>query len=368
MSYSSKNSLKVFVSNKSEPCSPGTTLKTLAIGEIGFFNEETGALVGSNASGIGAGIFAWRKANGQVEKSKSFTFTGWAATLKAYAAPTMCTQYVDIASVTVGETYQITVEMKIPGMGGNYIKHGNYVAVTGDTTTTVATALALSINNSFARESKSYFTITSSTNRITVVAKLLDYVRGKKQGRPAWFKLSVSLPTAIAVIGTQSVAPSDGIGYGPYICEKEFLAQGDQDNLRFSGYPNSFDDRALVALSTGTYNVVAVTVDDVVKTANADVRALQQYLICFNDTGATPIPIVNAAINDATDVTGHASPGATVALAVNGSVTDTVTADGTTGVWTASQTVSTGQVLTATALLANGTISANSVAVTVTAS
>jgi hypothetical protein len=365
--YSNQNSLKVFVSNKSEPVAPGTTLKNLPIGEIGFF-DETGALVGSNASGIGTGFFAWRKADGQVEKSSTFTFAGWSASLKAYAAPTLETQTVTISTATAGETYQLRIEMKLPGMQGEYFKHGNYVATSSDTTTTIATALTASINAAMARENKSYFTITSATNVITIVTKLLPYVRGKKYGRPAWFKSGLTLPEAYAVAGVQTVAPANGVGYGPYLMEQEFLAQGDQDALRFAGYPNSFDDRALVALPTGKYNLVYVTNAKSVHTANNDVYAPEQYIIAFNDIGETAIPTVDAAVNGATSVTGKSTPGATVRLYVNGSVTDTVTANATTGVWSATQTVATGEVLTADALLANGTVSQLSTAVTVTAS
>lgn len=371
--YSAKNSLKVFVSNKANFATIGTTLKTLPIGEIGFFSE-TGALVGSSVavlgpSGIGTGFFAWRKADGQVERGKTFTFTGWAANRKQYAAPTLERQTVTVPTATVGEPYQLRIEMFLPGMQGNYYKHGNYVAVTGDTTTTIATALCASMNAAMAREKKDYFTVSNSNSAtITIVTKLLPYVRGKKQGRPAWFRASLTLPEAISVIGTQTVAPSDGIGYAPYLAEKEFFAQGDSDELRFGGYPNSFDDKALVTSLTGQYDLYAITVDDVVKTANNDVRAPQQYLIALNTIGATAIPIVDPQINNATTITGKSVPGATVDVYVNGTYHSSVTANSTTGVWTETHTVSTNDVLTATALLAPGTVSATSVAVTVTAS
>lgn len=370
--YSAKNSLKVLISNKANFCSMGTTLKTLPVGEIGFF-DETGALLGSSvavlgASGIGTGFFAIRKADGQILKGKTFTSTGWALAKKAYAAPTMETQTVTISTATAGQQYQLRIEMVIPGMQGPYFKHGNYVAVSGDTTSTIATALAASINAALAREDKEYFTITAASNVITIVAKLQNYVRGKKQGRPPVFRSSLVLPEAYAALGVQTVAPSDGIGYGPYICEKEYLAQGDSDPYRFGGYPNSFDDRGLVGLATGKYDVFPFTVDSAVHTNNTDVYAPQQYLIALNTVGATAIPRIDAAVNGATSVTGTSVPGATVTLYVNGSLTDTVTANSTTGVWTASQTVATGEVLTAYALLAPGTISAVSTAVTVTAS
>jgi hypothetical protein len=334
MSYSAQNSLKVFISGYSSPTS-GTTTTTLAalpVGEIGFYSEA-GLLL---PTGIGTGFFAWRKTlDTQVLRSKVFTFAGWAAAKKAYAAPTLESQAITITAAN-STLYQIWLEMKIPGLGGNYIKHAQYKsAASGDTATTIGDALVASLKANLAREGKDgYFTITNATGTITIQNKLLPYVRGKKKGHPIWFKASLTYPTTQAAVFTQTVAPSDGVGYGPYICEQEFFAQGDSDEMRFLGYPNSFDDKALVGSSTGRYDVTPATITDVVQTANADVRANQQYLICFDSIGVTPTPIMtNASLAAGTvTVTGWATPGSTVYLWDNGVITgSTVAANGTTG-------------------------------------
>jgi len=310
--YSAKNSLKCWVSNASNPSVLGT-LATLPVGEIGFF-DSTGAAIATT----GTGSFCYRKADGQVIKSKPVTFgAAWKNSIVAYAAGTLESQTVTISTATVGETYQVRLEIKLPGMQGEYIKHGNHVAVTGDSTTTIATALTLSLNNAMAREGKSYFTITSNAAIITIQNKLLPYVRGKKQGRPVWFKSNLTLPVIYATSVVQSVPPVQPKGYGPYIAEQEFFAQGDSDALRFAGYPNSFDDRAFTALSTGKYNTLYLTEDTAVTSANNDIHAPQQYLLAWNTIGIGTVPTIDGA-GSAPDVSAGTASG-------TGGIGDTVT-------------------------------------------
>jgi hypothetical protein len=211
MSYSNKNSLKVFVSNATGP-SVATTLATLPVGEIGFFTAAGAAIATT-----GTGHLCYRRADGQVIMSDQVTFaSAWKSSIKAYAAPTMEVQTVTFSTATASTLYQVRLEMKLPGMNGSYIKHGNYVsAASGDTTTTIATALAASLNKALAREDKEYFTITSGAGTVIVTAKSLPYVRGKKSGHPVWFKTSLIYPEALAVNGALTATPSDGIGYGP---------------------------------------------------------------------------------------------------------------------------------------------------------
>ena len=325
--YSAKNSLKVWVSNSEGP-STAATLAALPVGEIGFFTA-----LGVAIATTGTGNLCYRKADGQVLKSKEFTFAAaWKSSINAYAAPTMQKQTVTVPVATASTFFQIRLEMKLVGMLGEYFKHGNYQsAASGDTTTTIATALAASLNANLAREQKSYFTITSSGDGVIIEQKLLPYVRGKKRGRPVAFRAMLSAPETSAVLSALTTAGSDGYGYGPYIAEQEFFAQGDSDGLRFAGYPNSFDDRALVALSAGKYDVLALTNENVQKTANADVRANEQYLLAWNSTGVGVVPTITGG-SSAPDVssgtaegTGHT--GDTITLYDNGTVA--------TGVYTA---------------------------------
>lgn len=190
MSYSAKNSLKVWVSNTAYPTAGGAanTLAQLPAGEIGFYDASTNLLL---YNGTGTGYYAWRKLDGQILKSKVFTQSGTyaSAILKAYSVPIMQKQTITVPTATASTFYQIRIEMKLVGMLGEYFKHGNYqTAASGDSTTTIATALALSLNNNLAREHKEYFTITSSGADVIIEQKLLPYVRGKKTGPSCSFQ------------------------------------------------------------------------------------------------------------------------------------------------------------------------------------
>jgi hypothetical protein len=360
--YSAKNSLKCWVSNASGP-SMAVTLATLPVGEIGFFDA-----IGAVITTTGTGSFCYKKADGQVIRSKPITYAAaWKNSIVAYAAGTLESQTVTISTATVGETYQVRLEVKLPGMQGEYIKHGNYVAISGDTTTTIATALAASLNAAMAREGKSYFTITTAGNNvITIQNKLLPYVRGKKQGRPVWFKSNLTLPVLYATSVVQTVPPVQPKGYGPYISEQEFFAQGDSDALRFAGYPNSFDDRALTALSTGRYNTLYVTEDTAVGTANGDVRAPQQYLLAWNTIGAGTVPLILVADNSTPELSGTCNPNDVVTLYDNGSLisSDTTTSGGTFSIATA---IAIGHTITGIATPVGGSASALSAGVLVVA-
>ena len=360
--YSTKNSLKVFVS----PLLGQTNLLNvtdLKEGELGFFNKATGALI---ADGIGEGYFALMK-DSIVLKSKALTFAGYAADLKDYTAPTLRQETIAVPTATTGALYQINVEIKIPGIRGEYFLHGSHVAVSGDSTTTIATALAASLNSQLTREGKTnLLTVSSATATITITSILQNYVQGKLHGRPASFRSRLTYPEDDALLATVAAAASDGIGYGPYIMEKEYLAQGDSDPHRQLDWRNNFDwvGNAVV---TGEYDVIVLQEENQQKTANARVDAPMEYIVVFNTLGATPSPIIDASVDGDTTVTGVSYPGASVILSVDGAPESAVTAHATTGVWTVTVTVATGEVLTATAQSGSNPISAVSDSVTVTA-
>ena len=371
--YSGKNSLKVWISNYTYPYMAANTdtLNHLPAGAIGFYTEA-GVLC---PDGTGTGFIAFRRPDGTLLKSKTFTSaTTWLNRRHVYAAPTMETQTIAVTA-TASTLYQIRIEMKIPGVGGSYIKHGNYMsAASGDTATTIGDALVASLKANFAREEKDYFTITNATGTISIVAKLQPYVRGKLYGKPVSFKTSLIYPEAQAANSTLTVAPSNGYGYAPYIAEWEFFAQGDSDQFRFNGWPNSFDTRshqAIVDPTLAQYDVANVVVDDTVATANADVHAPQAYMVCFNSIGKTPTPVLtNASLAAGSrTLTGWAVPGSTVTVYDNGAATAfTGTANATTGaVSIATVTVTEAHVYTLRALDGSSTLSAASNSLTATA-
>lgn len=361
---SAQNNLKVFVSPLLGPTNL-LTVNDLVEGELGFFNKTTGALI---AAGSGEGYFALMK-NGVILKSKPMTLSaGYATTLKSYAAPTVKTATVTVSTATAGETYVLSVEDKLVGMRGEQYFHGTYVAQTGDTVTTIATALVSSINNQLAREGKtSYLTITNAAGVITIVTNLQTYVEGKFKGRPVDFVARLSAPEDYAVLEVVTQAPSDGVGYGPYIAYLEYFAQGDHDHHRLIDWRNNFEWTGN-ATATGQYDVIVLTEDNYVKTANARVDAPMEYIVAFNTLGATPSPIIDAAVNGDITIDGVAYPGSSVIVSIDGTPESPVVANATTGVYQVTGvSLSTGEVLTATAQSGSNPISATSEAVTVTA-
>jgi hypothetical protein len=369
--YSAKNSLKVWISNFSYPfmSTSASTIVDLPVGGIGFYTEA-GVLL---PDGTGTGFVAFRRPDGSLLKSKVFTSaTTWLNRLNGYTAPGL--EKVKLVPVAANSTlYQVRIEMQIPGMGGSYIKHGQYKSDGTATIAEIVDGLVTSLTNAFSREPQSYFTFSNVGNELVIETKHLTYVRGKKSGRPAWFKASLTLPETQAAIATLVTNHSDGSGYAPYVAEKEFFAQGDSDAMRFAGYPNSFDDRALLANvnpALAQYNLVALTIDTEVKTNNASVYAPQQYLLAFNDIGVTPTPIITDTTYAAGNITpaGFAAPGSTVTVYKDGVATGTpVTANATSGAFTYGVTaVLAGNVITVRSVDGNASVSAASNAITVT--
>lgn len=363
--YSVKNSFKVFVSPFIGPTNVAN-VSDLPEGEVGFFESDTGDLI---AGGIGTGYLAKLK-NGIVYKSEVFTFAGFAAAVKSYSAPTPKQATVTIPSAVASTTYLLDIEIKFDNMRNGFNLVGEYTtAASGDTTTTIAAGLVAAINAQLTKEGKTdLLTVTSNLAVITIVSKTRTAVVGKKFGRPVSFYARLSAPEALATAEVITVAPSDGIGYGPYTMEKEYLAWGEHDHHRMLGWRNNFEFGG-DAEASGTYDVGVINLTREKQTANANVNAPMDILVAFNvsSAGVTPQPIIDAAEDGDTTVTGVAYPGSSVILSVDGSPESPVTANGTTGIWSVTVTVATGEVLTATAQDSGSAVSPISDAVTVTA-
>ena len=360
--YSTINSLKVLVSPLVEPTRIANVADLLE-GELGFFEKDTGDLI---ADGAGEGFFALMK-NGRVLKSDILTNVIYTTSLKAYSAPTLRKSTITVPSATAGAAYQINVENKIPGLRGEFYFYGSHVApASGADTTTIATALTAMINAQLVREKKEdYLTVTSSGAVITFEAKLQTAIVGHKSGKPTQFIARLTLPSGEGLLDTQTVAPSEGIGYGPYLMEKEYFAQGDSDPNRLIDWRNNFDWKGN-AIATGQYDLIVVKFENQVKTASSRVDAPQEYIIAFNTVGKTNAPVIDASVNGETEVTGVGVIGSTVVLSVDGTPETGVVVNGS-GVWTVTVTVATGEVLTAVATATGLEASLTSNAVTVTA-
>lgn len=278
-----KNSLKVFVSPFTGPTA-AATIGALPEGELGFFNSTTGALI---AGGIGTGYFGLKK-NGEILKSKVLTFAGFVSATEAYSAPVMKTATITVPTAVTGKTYQLNVEVKIPGMRGEFYFYGNHTASASDTTTTIAAGLASTLNSQLTKEGKTQFlTVTSAAAVVTIVAVLPTYIQGKKAGRPTDFVSRLTLPEDDATLEVVTVSADDGVGYGPYIAEKEYLAQGDSDPNRELGWRNNFEWTGN-AVASGEYDVIVLNEENQQKTANSRVDAPMEYIIAFDSAGSAP--------------------------------------------------------------------------------
>lgn len=361
--YSAKNSLKAWISNASGP-SIAATLAALPEGEIGFF-DALGAVATT-----GPGYICYRKPGGQVLMSKLTTFSAaWKTLVQAYAAPTLEVRRVVIPTPAANTTYQIRVEMKWPGMQGDFIKHANYVTGSvAPSANDLATYLRTSLTNAFNREDKQYFTVGGSAANVDLTALLLPYVRGKKQGRPISFKMSLVSPASAATLDTIVTPGTDGSGYGPYICEQEFFAQGDHDPMRFGGYPNSFDDKALTGVPTGRYKTLNFTENTEVEATGHGVLAPQQYLLAFNTIGVGVVPIISAADGTTTDVvSGTGNPGDRITVYDDGVAFATTAVVAGGGTWSITLTgLAAASIVTATATAPGGAVSALSAPFTAT--
>jgi len=279
---SAKNSLKVFVSTFTGPTNQ-PTLDLLNAGEVGFY-DDAGALATS-----GAGYIYYKKPNGQVVKSRRFdNFPGWGG-VQSYTAPVYGRKNIAVQTATAGVFYQATLTLHPHGMQGAYVKHGNYVAKTGDTTTDIATAIADSLTNSLKRDGDPVVAVSTTNQTIHFDGLAGSYKPGKKTFESTKFEVAMSAPFDDAVLGTIIVPEVPGIGFGPYVLDQELFAKGYSEAFRENGWPNSYGLDDLVAKADGEYDVLALDLAKQVDTGNGvPVTAHDQYLIAWDTGGAAP--------------------------------------------------------------------------------
>ena len=279
--YSAKNSLKVFVSSYTAPTNQ-TTLDALEAGGVGFYDKA------GNLATSGEGYIFFKKPNGQLVKSRKFdNFPGW--NIQSYTAPVYERQNLAVDQAIAGELYQITILLYPHGMGGALVKHGNYVARQGQTTTDIAAGLVASINAALAREGEQYITVSNNTNTISIDQVPGDYKVGKKTYKPVRFKAALTYPESDAVNSTIIISENPGVGYGPAILEAEMFAKGFSEQFRENGWPNSYGLDDLLAKADGQYDVATFTLNINETVGNGNVNTTSdQYLVAFDTNGTTP--------------------------------------------------------------------------------
>jgi len=280
--YSAKNSLKVFVSTYTGPTNQ-PTLGALEAGAMGFYDEA------GNLATSGAGYIHYKKPNGQVVKSRKFdSFPGWGGT-QSFASPMNEIQQVTIPSATAGAYYQATLTVYPIGVGGAVILHGNYTAKTGDTAVDIATGLATSLQNALDRMGYEDVEVNNTSDVLSAASNFPEYIVGRKNWRPARFKLQLTSPEDVAANAAVTTAYSEGIGHGPAILENEMFAKGYSERFREAGWPNSYGLSDLVADASKNYDVLTLNLAIDQDTANGNkVTTSETYILAFDNAGTTP--------------------------------------------------------------------------------
>lgn len=231
---------------------------------------------------------------------------------KAYAAKVLRSDTITINTAVVGQTYNIRFVFRNWGSGSaenQYFKYsGTYKAVTGDTTTTIATALtALAVTN-FAREATPLLTITSSGAVITITEIAQPWVKGKQQGRPLnyyfqFVPITDSTGSENVAWGTVASVAKGYAGQGTYklAADQEYFYLGERgDKYRNVGFPYTFDTTYLVD-STKLYDTIDITyssADSGAVGVENDLRVIT--VLCANGTSSAIAKLISSDVATAT--------------------------------------------------------------------
>ena len=231
---------------------------------------------------------------------------------KAYAAKVLRSDTITINTAVVGQTYNIRFVFRNWGSGSSenqYFKYsGTYKAVTGDTTTTIATALtALAVTN-FSREATPLLTITSSGAVITVTEIAQPWVKGKQQGRPLnyyfqFVPITDSTGSENVAWGTVASVAKGYAGQGTYklAADQEYFYLGERgDKYRNVGFPYTFDTTYLVD-STKLYDTIDITYSSADSSAvgvENDLRVIT--VLCANGTSSAIAKLISSDVATAT--------------------------------------------------------------------
>lgn len=231
---------------------------------------------------------------------------------KAYAAKTLRQDTITINTAVVGQTYNIRIVFRNWGSGSaenQYFKYtGTYKCKTGDTTTTIATALtALAVTN-FAREATPLLTFTSSGAVITVTEVAQPWVKGKQQGRPLnyyfqFVPITDSTGAENVSWGTVASVAKGYAGQGTYhlAADQEYFYLGERgDKYRNVGFPYTFDTTYLVD-PTKLYDTIDITyssADSGAVGVENDLRVIT--ILCANGTSSAIAKLISSDVATAT--------------------------------------------------------------------
>lgn len=174
---------------------------------------------------------------------------------------------VTITNAVPGQDYIIRITFSNWGSGSaedQYFIYAHYRALSADTPTTIAAALAENLEATLGKEAAPYFTVTAAGAAITITELEAPFVLGKKSGEPYVYTIQLlgindanGLPVeaGTSVITTQRVIPS---GYGRVIADMEWFYAGERGDIyRGKGYPHNFISK-YAADPTVNYDVLEI--------------------------------------------------------------------------------------------------------------
>jgi hypothetical protein len=198
-----------------------TFVATASAGEGQVFNQYGNAPTGEDKFAVYV-----KHLDGRVRKSD--TINPEKITYFKKVSPTgetLPSATVTVGAAVVGDLYEIMIRIWNDGSLGKddvMFLNGSYTAVTGDTTTSIALALANNLKAAQTKMGQSWFTITPNAAVITLQSTALPFVVGKKDGRAIEFAVKASEYTASTLVlgATMVIALT---GYTPNPCSLNFI-------------------------------------------------------------------------------------------------------------------------------------------------
>lgn len=234
---------------------------SLADGTFSLFNADTGESLGPNALvGTTVKIVAAVKRGGKVVKSTPFSRATHQIIRSVYAASALHTMKAAApasGSPTVGKEYGILIkDMTNNDMAINETYRYSYVAKTGDTWTTVSTALAAKINdtaNIANRDKELIVTATIvSTDDISIAANAVGTLFSVSMFEEAYSTYTVTTTTKGAW----------GHGTPAQVGELEkagWIFEGVTTNYPKNSNPENYGKPTSLVVSTGQYSQYAIS-------------------------------------------------------------------------------------------------------------
>jgi hypothetical protein len=250
-------------------------------------------------------------------------------TARDYVAETQKTVVFTVGSIPTVTTGEVTyvAEIRLYNDGGTLspenfaVISGYYVATTADTTTTIATGLALALQRNVTKRGNSEFVVSTLTNTVTVVGKFQNVVAGKiiakqiefdayaKSFSNAFSLTVVSQNLGLITVAT-TIQPNPGMGTGKHAVNYEWFVKGMKyDPAREVGYPANFDT-PYYALAASTYDTINI-IYYAPRTSTIVERQYKVLTIFTNPAGASAVAVdILASITTAVDgsITVPASP------------------------------------------------------------